>query len=199
MVKCAAILLAAGKSTRMGRLKALLPWEGTTLLQHQLAQLEQSDIHSLIVVVGYQSEKLLPYINKTSAHVVINEHVELGKTESIKRGILSVTEDHDCMVMIAVDQPVNDLLINGMIHYFQQTNSKIIIPTYKGKRGHPILFSTELRDELLQISEEKNGLREVVNRWKSEMGELEVSDPSILYNFNSPMDYEAFSKGDVIL
>jgi molybdenum cofactor cytidylyltransferase len=190
MVKCAAILLTAGKSTRMGCLKSLLPWEGMTLLQHQLFHLELSKADQLIAVLGYQSRKLLPYFENTSVQFVFNEHFELGKTESIKKGLLSIKESTDCIMIIAVDQPVNQLLIDSMINHFVQTKSKIIIPVYNGKRGHPILFSTELVEDLLQIKEETNGLKAVIHKWKNEINELNVEDRSVLFNFNSPKDYE---------
>lgn len=191
MVNCSAILLTAGKSTRMGSLKALLPWDGTTLLQHQLSQFHLSSINQLIVVLGYQSNKLLPYIEPFSPHLVWNEHYEMGKTESIKKGLLSLNKNTDCFIIASVDQPVNVGLINTMINQFAETNSNIIIPVYDGKRGHPILFSTRLIEELLQINEETNGLKAIVHKRKQEINELMVEDRSVLYNFNSPKDYEA--------
>ncbi|WML43942.1 nucleotidyltransferase family protein [Neobacillus sp. PS3-40] len=190
MVKCAAILLTAGKSTRMGCLKSLLPWEGMTLLQHQLCQLGLSKVDQLVAVLGYQSRKLIPYFENTSVHFVFNEQFELGKTESIKKGLLSIKEGTDCIMIISVDQPVNQLLLDSMINHFVQTKSKIIIPVYNGKRGHPILFSTELVEDLLRIKEETNGLKAVLHKWKNEINELNVEDRSVLYNFNSPKDYE---------
>jgi molybdenum cofactor cytidylyltransferase len=191
MVKCSAILLTAGKSTRMGSLKALLPWKGTTLLQHQLSQFHLSKVDQLIVVLGYQSTKLLPYLENVSAQLVWNEHYEMGKTESIKKGLLSLNENTDCIMIASVDQPVSQALIDAMVTQFIETKSKIIIPVYNGKRGHPILFSSELLEELRQINEDTNGLKAIVHKRKQEISELTVEDRSVLFNFNSPKDYEA--------
>jgi molybdenum cofactor cytidylyltransferase len=191
MVKCSAILLTAGKSTRMGSLKALLPWKGTTLLQHQLSQFHLSKVDQLIVVLGYQSTKLLPYLENVSAQLVWNEHYEMGKTESIKKGLLSLNEKTDCIMIASVDQPVSQALIDAMVTQFIETKSKIIIPVYNGKRGHPILFSSELLEELRQINEDTNGLKAIVHKRKQEISELTVEDRSVLFNFNSPKDYEA--------
>lgn len=191
MVKCSAILLAAGKSSRMGSLKALLPWKGTTLLQHQIKQFQQSIIDQLIVVLGYQSTKLIPYLDHCSAEWVWNEHYEEGKTASIKKGILSLKEESDCCIIASVDQPVSRNLIDEMISEFFQRQSKIIIPVYEGKRGHPILFSKEMIDELLEINEETQGLKAILHKRKDEIRELDVAERSVLFNFNSPQDYEA--------
>lgn len=196
MVNCSAILLSAGKSTRMGTLKALLPWEGKTLLQYQLSQFTLSKVNQIIVVLGYQSSKLLSYLESSPAQLVWNEQYEMGKTESIKRGILSIKENSDCFILATVDQPINQSLIDAMIKEFVQTSSKIIIPNYHGKRGHPILFSTELQEELLQIKEETQGLKEILHKRKKDIHDWTVTDPSVLFNFNSPKDYkEAISKG----
>lgn len=191
MVKCSAILLAAGKSSRMGSLKALLPWEGTTLLQHQISQFQQSIIDQLIVVLGYQSSKLLPYLDQCSAEWIWNEQYEEGKTASIKKGILSLKEDSDCFIIASVDQPISQTFIDAMIGEFFQRQSKIIIPVYEGKRGHPILFSKEMIDELLEINEETQGLKAILHKRKDEIDEFNVVDQSVLFNFNSVQDYEA--------
>lgn len=197
MVNCAAILLAAGKSSRMGSLKALLPWEGTTLLEHQLLQVNRSKVDQLIVVLGYQSTKLLSYFEDFSGQLVWNENYEKGKTESIKKGLLSLNENIDCFIIASVDQPIKQALIDSMINCFMETKSKIMIPVYDGKRGHPILFSSELIEELLQINEDTRGLKAILHKRKSEIHELLVSDRSVLFNFNSPEDYEqAFLKED---
>jgi molybdenum cofactor cytidylyltransferase len=196
MVKCAGLLLAAGKSTRMGSLKALLPWEGTTLLQFQLTQLEHSTIDQLVVVLGYHSNKLLPYVKESSAHIVWNENYEKGKTESIKQGVLAIHKDADCFILSSVDQPVSHILLNAMINEFRLTNSNIIIPVYNKRRGHPILLSTRLREEIMQINEETRGMKAILQNRNDEISELTVEDHSILFNFNYEIDYEeVISKG----
>lgn len=196
MVKCAGLLLAAGKSTRMGSLKALLPWEGTTLLQFQLTQLERSMIDQIIIVLGYESSKLLPYVEELSARIVWNQNYEKGKTESIKAGVLAVENDSDCFIITSVDQPVNHILLDALIHQFRQTNASIIIPVYNKRRGHPILLSTKLRDEIMQLNEETHGLRAILQKRNDEISELIVEDHSVIFNFNNEKDYEeGISKG----
>jgi molybdenum cofactor cytidylyltransferase len=196
MVKCAGLLLAAGKSTRMGSLKALLPWEGTTLLQYQLSQLERSMLNQIFIILGYESSKLLPYVEESSSRIVCNQNYEKGKSESIKAGVLAIEDDYDCFIITSVDQPVNHILLNALIHRFRQTNTNIIIPVYNKRRGHPILLSTKLRDEIMQINEETQGLRAILQKRNDEICELIVEDQSVLFNFNNKKDYEiGFSKG----
>lgn len=190
MVKCAGLLLAAGKSTRMGSLKALLPWEGTTLLQFQLTQLERSMIDQIIIVFGYESNKLLSYVEESSAQIVWNQNYEKGKTESIKEGVLAVESDADCFIITSVDQPVNHILLDALIHQFRQTKANIIIPVYKERRGHPILLSTKIRDEIMQLNEETHGLKAILQKRNDEILELIVEDHSVLFNFNNEKDYK---------
>jgi molybdenum cofactor cytidylyltransferase len=196
MVKCAGLLLAAGKSTRMGSLKALLPWEGTTLLQYQLTQLKRSKVDQIVVVLGYQSDKLLPYVKESSVHLVWNQNYEEGKTESIRIGVQAVHNEADCLILTSVDQPVTHNLLDAMITEFIQTNRNIIIPVYNERRGHPILLSTKLRDEILQINEETNGLKAILQKRNKEIRELIVEDHTVLFNFNNEKDYvEGIAKG----
>jgi molybdenum cofactor cytidylyltransferase len=196
MVNCSGVLLAAGKSTRMGSLKALLPWEGTTLIQFQLTQLERSIINPIIIVLGYEANKLLPYVEESSARIVWNQEYEKGKTESIKLGMLAVEKDADCIIIMSVDQPVNHILLDALIERFRQTNANIVLPVYNKRRGHPILLSTRLRDEIMQLNEETHGLRAILQNRNDEISELIVDDYSVLFNFNNKKDYEeANSKG----
>jgi molybdenum cofactor cytidylyltransferase len=189
MVKCAGLLLAAGKSTRMGSLKALLPWEGTSLLEYQLSQLERSKVDQLVVVLGYQASKLLPFVKRTTAQLVWNPDYEQGKATSIKKGVAAIDHNADCIIILSVDQPVSHSLIDVMINEFNQTNRNIIIPIYKNRRGHPILFSTKIRDEIMQINEETFGLKAILQNRSQEIKELKVEEESVLFNFNDEKDY----------
>jgi molybdenum cofactor cytidylyltransferase len=189
MVKCAGLLLAAGKSTRMGSLKALLPWEGTSLLEYQLSQLERSKVDQLVVVLGYQASKLLPFVKRTTAQLVWNPDYEQGKATSIKKGVAAIDHNADCIIILSVDQPVSHSLIDVMINEFNQTNRNIIIPIYKNRRGHPILCSTKIRDEIMQINEETFGLKAILQNRSQEIKELKVEEESVLFNFNDEKDY----------
>jgi molybdenum cofactor cytidylyltransferase len=147
-------------------------------------------VDHIIIVLGYEFNKLLPYVEESSAYIVLNHQYEKGKTDSIKEGVLAVENDSDCFIITSVDQPVNHILLDSLIQRFRQTNANIIIPVYNKRRGHPILLSTKLRGEIMQLNEETLGLKAILQRRKQEIHELNVDDHSVLFNFNNEKDYE---------
>ena len=102
-----AILLAAGESSRMGQLKALLPWRGVTLLEHQIRSLIDAGVCRVIVVLGHQANLLKPVVESVDgAHWVLNDDYLEGKTTSIKSGVRDLLPSHARhVVLLSVDQP----------------------------------------------------------------------------------------------
>jgi molybdenum cofactor cytidylyltransferase len=143
-----------------------------------------------IIVLGWQANTLLSYIEKRSSDVVVNPHFEIGKTESVKSGLRAVKKEADCLILMNIDQPVTYQILNQMIDHFYQTKKNIVIPVYKERRGHPILFSTSLIEELSHVKEETQGLKEIIHRRSEDISELNINDPSILLNFNTIDDFE---------
>ncbi|RWR11648.1 FAD binding domain-containing protein [Siminovitchia fortis] len=187
--KTAGILLAAGMSSRMGQLKALLPWEGRTLIQYQIEQMKKAGTDEIIVILGYQAERLQNIISAFHVKTVINEKYEQGKSSSIRKGISSLQEEAEGIFISAVDQPVPAGVLNKMIKHLKETGAAAVIPIYKNKRGHPILFHESIKNDLLLINEETLGLRGVISKFQQQTAYLDVNDPSVLFNFNKPEEY----------
>jgi molybdenum cofactor cytidylyltransferase len=185
----AAILLAAGLSSRMGRIKALLPWKGRTLIQYQIEQLQAAGIGEVIVVLGYKAEQLLKEIAAYNVKAVINPHYEKGKSSSIRIGVSAMQSGERGILISAVDQPVPAKTIVLMFQHLQESGASVIIPAYRGKRGHPILFRCNLKSDLLHVNEETKGLRNVIHKHQDHIAFMDTNDPSVLYHFNKPEDY----------
>lgn len=173
----------------MGRLKGLLPWQGKPLIEWQITQLRQSVIDDLIVVLGYQAEQYEPYMQAFEIKTVLNPDYDRGKCSSILMGLPVLSPYTDAILIAAVDQPVRGETVNRMIRFMEQSDKGIVIPVYRGKRGHPVLFSATLREELLQINEETQGLKNVLRIHSEEIAELHIDDSYVLYNFNRPSDF----------
>lgn len=189
MRRVSAILLAAGRSQRMGRLKGLLPWQGTSLIEWQLTQLEQSLIDDIVVVLGYGANRYEPLIQRHQIRSVINNDYEQGKTSSILKGLKTISPQAEAVLIAAVDQPLRERTINHMIKHMVHTNQAIVIPIYGNQRGHPVLFSASLKGELLRISEQTHGLKNIIRTHHELISELHTDDAYVLYNFNRPSDY----------
>jgi molybdenum cofactor cytidylyltransferase len=199
MADTAAILLAAGESRRMGRLKALLPWRGTTLLAHQVLALLEARAGRVVVVLGHQFERLEPLIKGIAgATWSVNPDYAQGKTTSIKVGLNALgPEDPAAVIILNVDQPRSPEMISDLIRRHYAAGRLITIPTYRGKGGHPIVVDSALLPELRAICEEAQGIKAVVRAHEESTHRVEMDSPEVLWDLNTPGDYqEALTAGE---
>ena len=187
-----AILLAAGESSRMGRLKALLPWQGSTLIETQLHSLLNGGVDHVIVVLGHDADRLKPFVESVEgASWVENPDYLQGKTTSLKTGVSALDDQHAAdMLLLNVDQPRTSDVIHDLIQRHRLSGFAITIPTYGGKGGHPILLSAHLVPEIATIDEGTKGLLAVVRRHTAETERVEIADPTVLWDLNTPEQYE---------
>ena len=94
------------------------------------------------------------------------------------------------VVLLAVDQPRPPALVRRVLEAHREQEALITYPTYHGRGGHPVVFSAALLPEMLRIRESRQGLREVVQRYRSEALRLEIDDQEALRDLNSPADYQ---------
>jgi molybdenum cofactor cytidylyltransferase len=189
VVFVSAILLAAGESNRMGRQKALLPWEGTTLLEYQLAQLAAVDqMGEIIVVTGHEPERIREVASLSPRIRIVHNHdYRAGKVGSILVGLRSAAVDTDAVMVIAVDQPRTAEVLRTIIETHAASGRPIAVPEHRGRRGHPPIFASELLPELLLITEDTQGLRAVLRLHTAEICEVDC-DASVLVDLNRPGD-----------
>ena len=185
-----AVLTAAGESTRMGRPKPLLPWGAGALVEYQVESLSQAGLAQIVVVLGHKSSAVSQLVDERSAECVVNESYRKGRTGSIKAGLAAVNKTADAILFLGVDQPRTPDLISQVVESHFQRNALITSPRHRGRGGHPLVFSTLLREELADTSEENQGIREVFRRHHGEVSEVEIDDPMIRLDLNTPDDYE---------
>ncbi len=192
-----AILLAAGESIRMGSQKALLPWEGTTLLEYQLAQLAAvQEIREIIVVTGHEPDRITEIgAAADRTRVVHNAEYRTGKVSSIKVGLRSVSSAADSIMLLAVDQPRSAEILRTIIETHASSGSPISAPVHRGRFGHPPIFTRELLPELLAMTEDTQGLRALLRRHAGEIRNVDC-DASVLVDLNRPGDISSLSEID---
>jgi molybdenum cofactor cytidylyltransferase len=175
----------------MGRLKALLPWRGTTLLAHQVSALREAGAGRVIVVLGHQVERLEPVITgMTGVTWAVNPDYAQGKTTSIKVGLNALgPEDLAAVLILNVDQPRSPDTIRDLIRRHYAGGSLITIPTFHGKGGHPIVVDPALLPELRSISEEARGVKAVVRAHADSTSRVEMATPEVLWDLNTPGEY----------
>ena len=184
------MLLAAGLSTRMGQPKALLPWVGSALVEYQLEQMAESRVEGVVLVVGHEAEAVRGRVaGRLGMTVVENRGYERGRASSVVTGVGEVHADAKAILILNVDQPRPAWLIDEVVEAHLRSEAKITIPVHEGRRGHPTVFDGSLRDEMLGITEEGLGLKQVVRRDGGRVGNVEVSSSLIYLDMNTPEEY----------
>jgi molybdenum cofactor cytidylyltransferase len=187
-----AILLAAGESRRMGQLKALLPWQGVSLIKHQVASLRAGGVGQVVVVLGHRSDELkLELADTAGVSWQLNPDYLQGKTTSIKAGLNALgTNQPKALLLLNVDQPRSADVIRSLLEKHLSQGNLITIPTHNGKGGHPIILSPTLLDELREIDEESFGIKAVVQRHLEGTRRVEMDFPEVLWDLNTPEEYQ---------
>ena len=185
-----AILLAAGKSERMGENKLLLPFGGRTVIQRTLDSLLASRVGEVIVVLGNKAPEINASIGSRRARSVLNPNFAQGMSTSLIKG-LGVVHPQAKFVIIALgDQPlVTPRVYNQLIEAALNSQKGIIIPTCKGERGNPIVISTRYRAELMQQTGDIGG-RELLKSHPEDVLEVPVDCEGVVVNINTKEEYE---------
>lgn len=177
-----AVILAAGDAVRMGRSKALLPLEGRTFLEVLVDRFARTGIAPIIVVLGAAAEEIQLTIKLTLARIVLNPDPSRGQLSSIHCGLDALAPGEVDAVFIApVDTPrVGVQTLRRMVDSLP--GRSLVVPAYRGRRGHPTLFSSSLFPALRQAPPDQ-GARAVVHATPDRL-ELDTDDPSVLEDFD---------------
>lgn len=201
------ILLCGGKSSRMGSPKGLLEIEGRSWLEHHLYNFHSSGGTTVILVLGYHSEKYIeqvPCINKTldewenafglKMYTTVNSNPELGQFSSLIKGLEVFNETSFTYSFISpIDTlPPHEKLWTVLTNSIEN-DTMAVIPKYEGKGGHPVLISKTFTTHLqtLSLSDPKARLDvQIKELGDSELIHLEVDDPNIVHNINTIEDFK---------
>ena len=188
-----AILLAAGLGQRMGRTKALMPWQGLPLITYQARTLRRAGLRPVLAVIGYAADVVSPRVNNEyGVTPLINPFYKKGKTTSLKTGLRALNpRDTDSVLILNVDQPRTQETIETIVDHHNRHSALITIPTFKGKRGHPVVISLKLMPDLMAVSEARQGLKGVMRKYHSHISQIEMDTDEVLLDLNTPQDYQS--------
>jgi molybdenum cofactor cytidylyltransferase len=189
-VTIAAILLAAGESTRMGRLKQLLPWDEMPLIAWQVAQLRHAGASNVIVVLGHEADQIRPAV-PPEVRVVINAAYRQGRATSLRCGAEAAPDDAEAVLVLSVDQPRPAWLSKRLIEHWRETHALVVSPKFSKGYGHPILLDGSLLQDLRQVSDETLGLRAVIDHHVAQAESLPIANDALNVDLNTPSDYES--------
>ncbi len=187
------VVLAGGRSARMGSPKALLDFRGQPFVVRILEALEALEVKTRVVVVGPDAPRIRPALAPHECVIVENSDVEGGPISSL-RAALRVLEPWQPSAALAwpVDLPhVRVTTVERLLEAFRRTLAPAVVPTFAERRGHPVLWGAALFEELLTNDRAtREGARAVLGAHTAEVVPVPVDDPAVLDDLNTPEDYE---------
>jgi len=184
------VILAAGKSTRMpGRNKLLADVEGIPMIRRVVQTALDSKVDEVIVVVGWEEEKIRSVIGQLNCKIVVNRNFEEGQSSSVKAGVAGVNPSSRAVLILPGDvAKIEASSIDIVIEKYDQGVCLIVIAGHQGRSGHPILLDKQLFPEIAHINEETFGLKAVVKKHRSEVCLVETGSWNVLKDVDTAAD-----------
>jgi len=197
MAQVECVMLAAGSSTRMDSWKMMLPWGSSTIIEH-CVRTARKLCARLVLVAGFRAEELVDVFEDwPQVEVVINTNYQEGMFSSIQRGVQAVAEG--AFFLALADMPgVGQAVYRDLLEWNARLSSAFapgeraygVIPQFKGKKGHPLLLSSQMRARILQTDVAKT-LRDVLAEVPTLI--VPVDEQGILHDIDTPADYRSWS------
>jgi molybdenum cofactor cytidylyltransferase len=186
----AALVPAAGRSRRMGVPKCLLPFGGTTVIGHIVAELQRSRVAEVCVIAGHQADRLRQALAGRPIRIVENPDYErTDMLASIRCGLAAVPETCRAVLVALGDQPaITAEWVDAMLDAFATCGRGIVVPLHAGRRGHPLLFAARYRNEIL-TAYEQCGLCGLLAAHSDDVFELPAPNLAVLCDMDYPEDY----------
>jgi putative nucleotidyltransferase with HDIG domain len=185
----AAVILAAGLASRMGRLKPILPLGETTVLERVIRLHQEAGAAHVIVVLGWQAERLQPLVERRQARPVVNARFREGMFTSVAAGLKALPRETTSFFVHPTDIPlVRPFTLRRLTAAGRRRPESVIHPCFCGRRGHPPLVPGRLIETIAADGGE-GGLKAVLGRIGAEVCEVEVADEHVLFDVDQPQDY----------
>jgi molybdenum cofactor cytidylyltransferase len=185
-----AVVLAAGQSKRMGQQKMLLPWGKSTVIAHIISTIVNAGVEDIHIVVGGLRKQLTVALRDYPLEIIYNKDYRNGEMlTSLKLGIQSLQDESEAALIVLGDQPqIYADLIQALLARYESSNSLIIVPSYKMRRGHPLLIARSLWNSLLNLNPPMT-LRDFLELNNELIDYLTVDNQSVVQDLDTPEDY----------
>lgn len=188
-----AVVLAGGMSTRMGKPKLLLPWvDNVPIIVHVVEQLMRSRLDHITVVTGAYSDEIKRLLRPLGVPTVLNRSYKTGEMlSSLKRGMETLPENTSGMMVVLGDQPsLEPKVLYKVLKAYSEHDRQIVMPSFQMRRGHPFIIGRPYWREIMALKGNQT-LREVIQRYTSDILHVDVGTDSILRDVDTPSDYQA--------
>jgi molybdenum cofactor cytidylyltransferase len=191
-----AIVLAAGMSRRMGSPKQLLRLAGETILEHTLKHVRASAVNEIVLVLGFAADNVEKEISTDRIKIVRNQDYQQGMGTSLRTGLAAIHAQAAAALIVLADQPfVSPETINQLIACHQESKAQIVIPSFNGFRGNPVLLDRSVFAELQALTGDV-GCRAIFGNHTENIRKLAVNDIGILLDIDSQDEYKKFEKAE---
>ncbi len=185
----AAIILAAGASSRFGRPKVVVDWKGQPLIANIVDIALRSPARPIVVVVGAHERQVRAALGSRPVQIIANANWQAGMSTSLQAGLAALPEVSGALFVLG-DQPnITVQVLAALIARFRETGAPIIEPRWGDRPGNPALFARELFPELMQLSGDRGG-RPLVNKYAKRVIAVQVDRLSILEDIDTQEDYQ---------
>jgi molybdenum cofactor cytidylyltransferase len=185
-----ALVLAAGRSRRMGTQKLLLPLGGQPVIAHVVDQVLASPVDQTLVVLGPDGDRISQALRGRRVSFVTNALAEAEMLDSLRCGLRALPATCQAVLVVLGDQPgVRAELIGALLQALDSSPRRLVLPVHAGRRGHPVLFTVSYRQELLDCHQGV-GLRGLLQAHAAEVVEVSVAQPLALADMDLPSDYQ---------
>ena len=186
------IVLAGGRSQRMGRPKALLTAGGVSFLERCVESLGRGGCEDILVVLNSEDPEPARLASSAGARVVRGAGEDSEQIDSLRAGLGELAPAAEAVVVLPVDHPlVMAETVAALVRVYLQSQAPIVRATHRGKRGHPVLFSRACFAELLE-GKAAEGARSVVRRYRDVSRDVEVNDRGVVADIDTPADLEEY-------
>lgn len=190
MSSVVAILLAAGRSERMGAFKPLLPFGKTTVIRSCLQSLREAGVEDIVVVLGHRAKELQENLGDLRLHFALNPDATSEMIASIACGLRELPPDARAALIALADQPAIPPEVTKAIVNKWTLGEQLVVPEFQGRGGHPVLVDLCFRDELLNL-DSGGGLKSFFDVHKEQVFRLSVSSPFIARDMDTWDDYRS--------
>jgi molybdenum cofactor cytidylyltransferase len=188
-----AIVPAAGMSTRMGQNKLLLTYKGKSLIAHAVDTLLASAIDSIVVVLGYEAEKVRQQVGGKPVTLVENPSYRDGMSTSIRAGLQALPCQSNAVMIYLADQPLLEPEdVNRLIRAFAEArnnNKSIVVPFFHGQRGNPVIIDSSYREAILGVRGDV-GCKRIIERNPDSVFTVEMETDHVVRDVDSMVDYQ---------
>jgi CTP:molybdopterin cytidylyltransferase MocA len=175
----------------MGTQKLLLPFGEKTVVEAVVAAAAGSGADRVLVVLGSDAGEVRKKLGSSGAAFAINEDYARGMLSSVQAGFKALGGDAEAAVVMLGDQPfLPAKVVVAVIEAYRTGGKGIVIPVFRGRRGHPVLVDMKYRDEVLGL-DPADGLRQLMQAHPGDIHDVDVDDANILRDMDTPEDYRS--------